>query len=104
MTIDNTLHCLRVMVDEENCENCPCYGETGTDHCEKDAVRVAIASLEAWEKVRTELSEYGSICVMYTIKGTTPQDIEDIVDDVVGRAKKQMLAIIDKHIKEVEYD
>jgi len=75
--------------------------------CEHDpdlieALTMAIKSFEAWEKVRTELSEYGSICVMYTIKGTTPQDIENIVDDVVGRAKKQMLAIIDKHIKEVK--
>ena len=40
------LHCLRAMIDEENCEECPIYGMTGTDHCEKDCVRLAINALE----------------------------------------------------------
>ena len=69
-----------------------------------EAEKIAIKSLDAWEKMRAELSEYGSICVLYTIKGTTPKDIEDIVDDVVERAKKQMLDIIDKHMREVMQD
>ena len=42
----NVLHCLKVMVEEENCEECDLYGTTGTDHCEKDCVRMAIESLE----------------------------------------------------------
>ena len=40
------LHCLKAMIDEEVCEECPLYGTTGTDHCEKDCVRLAINALE----------------------------------------------------------
>lgn len=40
------LHCLKSMIDEEVCEECPLYGTTGTDHCEKDCVRLAINVLE----------------------------------------------------------
>lgn len=40
------LHCLKSMIDEEVCEECPLYGTTGTDHCEKDCVRLAINELE----------------------------------------------------------
>lgn len=39
------LHCLKSMIDEEVCEECPLYGTTGTDHCEKDCVRLAINAL-----------------------------------------------------------
>ena len=34
------------MIDEEVCEECPLYGMTGTDHCEKDCIRLAINALE----------------------------------------------------------
>lgn len=40
------LHCLKAMIDEALCEECPLYGITGTDHCEKDCVRLAINALE----------------------------------------------------------
>lgn len=40
------LHCLHVMIDEAVCEECVLYGTTGTDHCEKDCVRMAITALE----------------------------------------------------------
>ena len=43
---ENTLHCLKVMVEEANCEDCKLYGTTGTDHCERDCVRNAIQELE----------------------------------------------------------
>lgn len=42
---ENVLHCLKVMIDEEVCEKCNLYGTTGTDHCEKDCVRMAIQML-----------------------------------------------------------
>ena len=45
------LHCLRAMIDEELCEECPLYGTTGTDHCEKDCVRLAINALEQEQKI-----------------------------------------------------
>lgn len=43
---ENTIHCLKVMIDEEVCEECNLYGMTGTDHCEADCVRTAIKVLE----------------------------------------------------------
>lgn len=43
---ENALHCLKVMVGEEVCEECNLYGTTGTDHCEADCVRTAIEALE----------------------------------------------------------
>ena len=43
---ETVLHCLKSMIDEEVCEECPLYGTTGTDHCEKDCVRLAINTLE----------------------------------------------------------
>lgn len=48
----NALHCLKVMIDEEVCEECDLYGTTGTDHCEADCVRVAIKALEQEPKTR----------------------------------------------------
>lgn len=52
------LHCLKSMIDEEVCEECPLYGTTGTDHCEKDCVRLAINALEQepiLDKIRAEI-------------------------------------------------
>ena len=46
------LHCLRSMIDEEHCEECSLYGTTGTDHCEKDCVRLAIEELEQDEYIK----------------------------------------------------
>lgn len=43
------LHCLKSMIDEEVCEECPLYGTTGIDHCEKDCVRLAINTLSSSE-------------------------------------------------------
>ena len=54
------------------------------------------------DKIRTEIAEYGSIWVQYTIKGRTDKDIEDIVENAIKQAKKQVLYIIDKHTKERE--
>ena len=50
-------------------------------------------------EIRAEISEYGSIWVQYTIKGTTNKDIEDIVENAIKQAKEQVLYIIDKHTK-----
>ena len=48
------IHCLKAMIDEELCEECPLYGTTGTDHCEEDCVRLAIKALEQEPKHCTE--------------------------------------------------
>lgn len=45
----NVLHCLKVMADEEVCEECDLYGTTGTDHCEFDCVKLAIEAIEAMQ-------------------------------------------------------
>lgn len=36
--------------------------------------------------------------VQYSIKGHTDKDIQDTVSDVIKQSKKQVLAIIDRHI------
>ena len=54
----NALHCLKVMIDEEVCEECDLYGTTGTDHCEKDCVRVAIKALEQQDRIIQILDDY----------------------------------------------
>lgn len=67
------LHCLKSMIDEEVCEECPLYGTTGTDHCEKDCVRLAINALSnaeklnKWIPVETALPEVGQR-VIATVK------------------------------------
>ena len=59
------LHCLRSMIDEELCEECPLYGMTVTDHCEKDCVRLALNALSRsenpnkWIPVSERLPEAG---------------------------------------------
>ena len=67
--------------------------------------RVLIYAInEKWEKkiedIKAEIKEYDSIMVEYKITETNPSNIEKIVEDVLKQAKRQVLAIIDKHIKE----
>ena len=52
------LYCLKSMIDEEVCEECPLYGTTGTDHCEKDCVRLAINALEQEPKTGHWIKAY----------------------------------------------
>lgn len=72
------LHCLKSMIDEEVCEECPLYGITGTDHCEKDCVRLAINALEQ-EPVMP---------VMYypQVEGITPTVVEPCTDAISRQA------------------
>lgn len=64
------LHCLKSMIDEEVCEECPLYGTTGTDHCEKDCVRLAINALSSaenpnkWIPVETALPDKNIRCLV----------------------------------------
>lgn len=62
MTIQNAIHCMKAMICEEVCEECEYYGKTGTDHCEADAVRMAIKALEEqphWIPCSERLPENG---------------------------------------------
>lgn len=54
------------------------------------------------DKIRTEISEYGSIWVEYKITGRRDKDIEQLVTDVLKQSKKQMLDVIDKYRGESE--
>ena len=79
------LHCLKSMIDEEVCEECPLYGTTGTDHCEKDCVRLAINALSRsgnpnkWIPVSERLPEMGVrvLCAcqadLYDVLKLTPE-------------------------------
>lgn len=62
---------------------------------------VEMCKVDVLDKIRTEINQYGSIWVQYTIKGHTDKDIEDIVEDVIKQAKQQMLDLIDKYRNEV---
>ena len=69
------------------------------------AFKMAIKALEqepVLDKIRTEISEYGSIWVEYKITGRRDKDIEQLVSDVLSQAKKQVLDVIDKYKTEVE--
>ena len=62
MTIQNAIHCMKAMICEEVCEECDYYGKTGTDHCEADAVRMAIKALDEqphWIPCSERLPEEG---------------------------------------------
>jgi hypothetical protein len=78
------LHCLRAMIDEELCEECPLYGTTGTDHCEKDCVRLAIEALE---------QEPCDKCVYSTSEGCQYDDITEAIppfetsEDAISRER-----------------
>lgn len=51
MTIENIKHCLKVMVEQEVCEECNLYGTTGTDHCEHDCVCGALDIINKYQKI-----------------------------------------------------
>lgn len=75
MTIQNAIHCMKAIICEEVCEECDYYGKTGTDHCEADAVRMAIKALEEqpqWIPCSERLPEDISP-VIITWKNTDPK-------------------------------
>ena len=72
MTIQNAIHCMKAMICEAVCEECDYYGKTGTDHCEADAVRMAIKALEEqprWIPCNERLPERGTNILMATRQG-----------------------------------
>ena len=61
-----------------------------------------IEILNALDKVRAEIAEYGSIWVAYAITGHSDRDIENLIEGVLKQAKEQVLNIIDKYRAESE--
>ena len=65
MTNEIALYCMKAYSEyySEVCEECPIYGETGTDHCFEDALEMAIKALkqnesaEEWYKLFVEKLE-----------------------------------------------
>ena len=84
------LHCMKAYSEYHNemCEECPIYGETGTDHCFEDALEMAIKALKqygALQEIRQEILD------KYI---TATGEINTVANGC--------LKIIDKHIKEIE--
>ena len=48
MTREIALHCMKSAseLERELCEECPIYGQTGSDHCYEDALQYVIGMLE----------------------------------------------------------
>jgi len=71
---------------------------------ECDRICKALDNEDVLDKIRAEISEYGSIWVAYAITDKTKTDkgIEKLVSDVLAQAKQQILDIIDKHKAESE--
>ena len=73
----------------------------------REALDMAIKSLEQepiLDKIRAEITDYGSIMVSYAITKDTKTDkgIEKLVSGVLKQAKEQVLEIIDKYRAESE--
>ena len=53
MTESEASYCLKAMSESnpEVCEECHLYGQTGTDHCSEETIRVAIEALETNKKI-----------------------------------------------------
>jgi hypothetical protein len=66
----------------------------------QESLNIAIQALEQepiLDKIRAEITEYGSIWVEYKITGKRDKDIEQLVSDILKQAKEQVLEIIDKY-------
>ena len=93
MTTEIALHCMKSAICEEVCEECPMYGEVGTDHCEDDAHRLAIQAIEeiqqyraigTVEEIQSKLEAYRELGTMEEFKDLKekntpykPQEYED---------------------------
>ena len=60
LSIEDIKHCLKVMAEEEVCEECNLYGTTGTDHCEHDCVCGAIDIIEKYQKIQEIIADWKS--------------------------------------------
>ena len=62
MTREIALHCMKSAseLERELCEECPIYGQTGSDHCFEDALQYVIGMLEQepiLDKIRAEIEQ-----------------------------------------------
>ena len=61
MTREIALHCMKSAseLERELCEECPIYGQTGSDHCFEDALQYVIGMLEQESKTGHWIDEFG---------------------------------------------
>ena len=74
------------------------------ERLKKEIIASAETTRLILDSIRSEINQYGSIWVQYQIKGHTDKDIEDLIEDVLSQAKRQVLDIIDKHISGKEQE
>ena len=57
MTREIALHCMKSAseLERELCEECPIYGQTGSDHCFEDALQYVIGMLEQEPTTKNDL-------------------------------------------------
>lgn len=60
MKVSEAIYCMKAGSERysEVCEECNLYGKTGCDHCQEDALEVAIKSLEMQDKLKQWIANY----------------------------------------------
>jgi len=60
MNVSEAIYCMKAGIERhsELCEECNLYGKTGCDHCQEDALEVAIKSLEMQDKLKQWIENY----------------------------------------------
>ena len=91
MTKEIALHCMKSASElkSELCEECPIYGQTGSDHCFENALQYVIGMLEqepVLDRLRAEIK-----------KETDRDDYADDYCDGYYDGMRKALAIIDKY-------
>lgn len=86
MTREEAIYCLKAQSERhsEVCEECPLYGETGTDHCCEDAFQMAITALQnqpVWIPVSERLPE-DCVPVNVTWINRNPESFYAYIKDV----------------------
>ncbi len=74
MKVSEAIYCMKAESERysEVCEECPLYGKTGCDHCQNDAIDMAIKSLEKQIPKQICGNEYNPICTGDTVSGLCP--------------------------------
>lgn len=117
MTKEIALHCMKSASElkSELCEECPIYGQTGSDHCFEDALQYVIGMLEQEPfKPMVEIDLYAVIKQKYIereviekiraeiAKETDRDDHADDYCDGYFDGMRKALTIIDKYKAESE--
>ena len=76
MDYQEAIHCMKVMADEEVCEECNCY--QSCDHTKQaDMARIAISAMQ-------ELQEYNQLGTLEEVRETVEKQKEERPQKVLG--------------------